>query len=89
MHLASTLKAQGRKAEAAELGKIVEKLLKRNPRVAGKPSKHLQGAPQEVDRYYESCLKKYGKRSDAKEHCESVARRILCSHVLPNHAWCR
>lgn len=93
MNLSEELKASGEHQNANELTKIVDRLLKTREAKSGATdmgSKYVKGAPKALDRYYESCLKKFqGRRPDADSHCAKVALKITCGHVNPNHEICK
>jgi len=91
MQLADQLRVQGQPAEADQLNSIVARLVKTTTNKAvGPTSQHIPGAPRSADQYYESCVRKYkATRDDWKSHCVEVARRLVCTHVDPNHPWCR
>jgi hypothetical protein len=89
LRLAEQLKKQGLTADSQEIQELVvsmaakaKKLAKKS--VSGPVSKHLSGAPREIDKYYESCFKRYKN----KEYCARVAWAIYCQHVNPQWSGC-
>lgn len=54
-------------------------------REAAPKSKHIPGAPADIDKYYEACIKRYKGK---KEYCARTAWQIYCMHVNPKWKGC-